>query len=267
MKIREGTETKSRFWPRLLALLISFAIVSVLVFGGVKNLMGELSSVYEALAASQSELVVKRMELDTAQNELDLTQKTLATAEDNLAAQSKALGRSARALNMAGEHIRQLNVDRMDLKRGLRQASNELARSNQQLQATDSALRAVESELQRQLQKPQLSVIVTTERVMQTSQRERRVAAHVMSFASGETGSMFYEGKMALYESEKSALYAERTQVVITQTAPGHDVLECLNDASKGCAMIVAAQVSAKRMQAYSYQSQFSAVETLLWME
>ena len=48
MKIREGTETKSHFWPRLLASLIAFAIVSVLVFGGVKNLMGELSSVYEA---------------------------------------------------------------------------------------------------------------------------------------------------------------------------------------------------------------------------
>ena len=267
MKIREGTETKSHFWPRLLASLIAFAIVSVLVFGGVKNLMGELSSVYEALAASQSELVVKRMELDTAQNELDLTQRTLATTENKLVEQSNGLRRVAGALEMAGEHIRRLNVDRMDLKRGLRQATNELVRSNQQLQATDSALRAVESELQRQLQKPQLSVIVTTERLLQTSERVRHVAAHVMSFASGETGSMFYEGKMALYESEKSALYAERTQVVITQTAPGHDVLECLNDASKGCATIIAAQVSAKRCKPMPTSSQFSAMETLLWME
>ena len=34
---------RSPFWSRLLGLLITFAIIAVLVFGGVKNLTSELA--------------------------------------------------------------------------------------------------------------------------------------------------------------------------------------------------------------------------------
>ena len=43
----------------------------------------------------------------------------------------------------------------------------------------------------------------------------------------------------------------------LTTTAPGHDVLRCLNDASLGCGAVVAAQAQAVQMQAYSYESQY----------
>ena len=36
-------ERRSPFWSRLLGLLITFVIIAVLVFGGVKNLTSELS--------------------------------------------------------------------------------------------------------------------------------------------------------------------------------------------------------------------------------
>ena len=77
MKRTQYLERKSLFWSRLLGLLIAFAIVSVLVFGGAKNLMGELSAVYEALAASQSELAITQYDLATTENDLAATQQEL----------------------------------------------------------------------------------------------------------------------------------------------------------------------------------------------
>ena len=125
-------------------------------------------------------------------------------------------------------------------------------------------MRTVEAELERYLQQPKLSVIVTTERQFAMSQRERFAASQVQMFIDSDAGTMFYDGREALHEFEQHMVYAERTQVVVTQTGPGQDVLECLND---GCAMIVAAQSSAMRMETYAYHSQYVGMESLLWME
>ena len=48
MKSTGRAAVKSVFWSRLLGLLIAFAIVAVLVFGGVKNLMSELAAAHQA---------------------------------------------------------------------------------------------------------------------------------------------------------------------------------------------------------------------------
>ena len=100
MKSTGNGTRRSPFWSRLLGLLITFAIVAVLVFGGVKNLMGELSAAYDAFAASQMELAHTQSELAVAKNELGATQGTLATAQyaldiaqDKLEGQTRALRR------------------------------------------------------------------------------------------------------------------------------------------------------------------------------
>ena len=266
MKRTQYLERKSLFWSRLLGLLIAFAIVSVLVFGGAKNLMGELSAVYEALAASQSELAITQYDLATTENDLAATQQEL---ED----QSVVLQQSVKALEYAGGHIKGLTAHREQLKSRLREAARGLAESSQMLKATDNARRTAESKLERYLQQPTLSVVVTTERQYMMSQRERFAASQVRMFVDSDAGTMFYDGQEMLHEVEKHVAYAERTQVVYTQTAPGQDVLECLNDANKRrrrsgrCGTIVAASAQAVQMQAYSYQSQYSSMQSLLWME
>ena len=258
MKGKAVTKGKSVFWSRLLGLLIAFAIVAVMVVGGVKNLMGELSAVHEALAASQREHAVSQNEL--AQTQAALQDETL------------ALQLSAQQLDTANSKIRALKNERDHVKDRWGKSLRVLQQRNQQLVLTDRELRAAQEELERLQQQPQLSMIVTTERQFQMSQRERFAASHTRMAVSSDAGAMFYEGKQALYEKEEYVSYSERTQVLITQTAPGQDVLECLNDANKRrrrrgtCGTIVAVQASAMSLETYAYQSQYSGMQ-MLWME
>ena len=276
MKLTGSVGTRSPFWSRILGLLISFAIVAVLVFGGAKNLMGELSEVYDALADSQTELALTQNELAATHNELAGTQNDLAATHNELdksqrsvKIQNHLLQQSAHAFDLASNRIQRLTVEREDLKRGLREAANELATSNQQLMAADSAKRAAEAELERQLQQPQLSVVVTTERHFEMHQRESTAMSHVRMAFDGDAGTMYYEGMAAQHEMEQYTSYSERTQMVLTQTGPGEDVLECLNDRrrKRRCGMILATQSSAMQQVTYAYQSQYSSMQSLLWME
>lgn len=274
MKGTGRSPRRSLFWSRLLGLLIAFAIIAVLGFGGVKNLMGELSAVYESLAASQSELAVTQHQLDQAQTELDATRQNLTAAHEDLhkmhnqlVAKVHLLRQSEHALKVAGNHIRQLYADREDLQRGLSEAASELAHSNQQLQIQRDAVSAARAQLAQWQQQPKLSMVVTTERFMQTSYRERFAASHVQMLIAGDGSGMFYDGKTIQHEIEQSAVYAERTQMVITQTAPGHDVLECLNDSNARCARVIAAQTSSSLYEAYAYQSMYSSSAAMLVME
>ncbi|MCY3781141.1 MAG: hypothetical protein OXG78_12580 [Chloroflexi bacterium] len=264
MKGTGRSTRKSLFWSRLLGLLIAFAIIAVLGFGGVKNLMGELSAVYDALTESQSELAVTQHELASTQAELANAKSDLSTAEEILAGQSSALAQLRHLNADKGRLIEALVNEQWVLKNALGEAARELAHSHQQLQARDSALRAAVAELERQRQQPKLSVVVTTERMLHTHYRERFAASHVQFLASSDEGTLFFDGKTVEHEVEESAVYGERTQVVITQTAPGHDVLDCLNDASKNCARIIEARVS-QRQLAYAYQAQFSGME-MSWL-
>ena len=188
MKRTAVLDRKSRFWSRLLGLLIVFAIISVLVFGGVKNLMGELSAVYEDLAASQSELAVTHHELAATQTELDSTQQELAKTANKLDRQTVDYVGNVRQLNYSRNLIVALANEKEQLKRSLSAVVSDLSKSHRQLHATDNALRAVEAELERQMSLPQVSVIVTTERLMQKSQRELFAASHVRMLAAGDDG-------------------------------------------------------------------------------
>ena len=252
MKGKGVTKGKSVFWSRLLGLLIAFAIIAVMVVGGVKNLMGELSVVHEALAASQREHAV-------AQNELAQTQAAL---ED----ESRALQLSAQQLDSANGKIRALKNERDHVKENWGKSLRVLQQRNQQLVVTDKELRAAQQELERLHQQPQLSMIVTSERQFNLRQRERFAASHTRMAVSSDAGAMFYEGKQALYEKEEVVSYAERTQVIITQTLPGHDVLACLADESKGCAAVISAQVFARQHESYAYHSRYSGMQ-MRWME
>jgi len=250
MKGKDFPKTRSVFWSRLLGLLIAFAIIIVMVVGGVKNLMAELSAVHDELTASQRELAV-------TQNELAQTQAALEN-------KSRALQQSAQQLDAAYNKIRALHNERDQIKARWGNSLRALQQRNQQLVLVDKELREAQKELERLQQAPQVSMIVTSERQFSMSERELFAASQTRMAVAGDGGLMFYEGQEALHEKEKHVSYAERTQVIITQTLPGHDVLRCLNDASLGCGTIVAAGVQASQMQAYSYESQYSAMETLM---
>ncbi len=255
---------KSLYWSRLLGLLISFAIIAVLVFGGMNNLMGELSHAYQALADSQSELAVARHELAETKGELATAEGELAAKDAELAGKSSALHLTRQQLADNLRVVEALVNEQYDLKRALGEAASQLADSNRQLAATQNALRETGAELDRLQRQPTLSVVVTTERYMETRYRERFAAEHVQMLVAGDGGGMFYDGKTMQHEVEESAVYAERTQMIITQTAPGHDVLDCLD---QGCALVLGAHYSAAQMEAYSYQSQVASMESLLVME
>lgn len=281
MKQRPLVERKSLFWSRLLGLLIAFAIVAVLVAGGVKSLTGELSAAYEALAASHYQLGKTQSALDYARTQIDARDNALASAATEVDRIGRKLAASQQQLETANSAGQALLRERDELKRGLRdaiyvisEADRELKARNAALQAAKAELRDAEAALERQLSLPQYSMIVTTERMMEASYYERMAASQVMMFAEGEGGMVYYEGAEALHEIEEYVSYAERTQVVLTTTAPGQDVLECLEDAERrrrrgrrGCGEIVPVQASAMHMEAYAYQMQYSSMQSLLWME
>lgn len=257
-------ESKSPFWSRLLGLLIAFAIIAVLVFGGVENLLGELSAANDALAASQYELGKTQQALATTQSELVASRSELTEAQMQAAHLARSMQHRDEELKAANSKIVVLNHARDQLKQRWGYTLQALAQRNEQLMATDSSLRATQAELEQLRNQPQWSMIVTSERQMQQSYRERFAASHVRVYAEGESGLMFYDGQEALHEVEQYLAVAERTQVVLTTTAPGRDVLTCLNNPSLGCGTIVAAGVQASHMQAYAYESQYSSMETLM---
>lgn len=257
-------ERRSPFWSRLLGLLITFAIIAVLVFGGVKNLTSELNAAHEALAASQYELGKTRNALDYARTELVAVEHQLASAAAEVDRMGRKLEVGQQQLEAAGNQIVILNHAKDQLKQRWGYTLQALAQRNEQLIATDQALRATQMELQRLRNQPQWSVIVTNERQMQTAYRERFAASSVRMFVESDAGALYYSGQEALHEVEQYASYAERTQVILTTTAPGQDVLRCLNNASLGCGTVVAAQTQAMQMQAYAYESQYVSEELLV---
>ena len=274
MKHRQMAGRKSLFWSRMLGLLIAFAIVAVLVAGGVKSLTGELSVAYEALAASQYELGKTQNLLDTARIKWTATESQLAIAATQVDRIGRKLEASQQQLAAANEAGQALARERDELKRGLRDAVYVISEADRALKARTAALLATRAELEQIKQQPKVSVVMTTERQYAMSQREFMAASQVMMYAEGDGGMVYYQGAEALYEFEQHVVYSERTQVVLTTTAPGQDVLECLEDAERrrrrgrrGCGAIVPVQASAMRMEAYHYQSQYSSMESLLWME
>ena len=257
-------ERRSPFWSRLLGLLITFAIVAVLVFGGAKNLTSELTAAHDALAASQYELGKTQQALDNTRVELIASDNALRSAASEVDRMGRMLERSQQRLEAADGKIVILNHAKDQLKERWGYTLQALAQRNEQLIATDKALRATQAELHRLRNQPQWSVIVTSERQMQQAYRERFAMAQARMFVEGDGGAMYYEGMAAQHEVEQYASYAERTQVILTTTAPGQDVLRCLSDASLGCGMVVAAQEQAVQLQAYAYESHFQSQEMLL---
>ncbi len=264
MKDRDFPKKRSVFWSRLLGLLIAFAIVAVMVVGGVKNLMAELSAVHDELAASQYELGKTRNALDNSRAQLTSATNALVRTGAEVDRMGRKLELSQQQLEAAGNQLVALNHAKDHLKQRWGYTLQALAQRNEQLVMTDEALRVAQAELEELRSQPQWSMVVTTERQMQQGYRERFEASRVRMFVEGDAGMVFYDGQEALHEIEQYVDYTERTQVVLTTTAPGEDVLRCLNDASLGCGTIVAAGAQASHLQAYSYQSQYSAMETLM---
>ncbi len=254
MKSTGIVRNRSRFWPRLLGLIIACGIIALMVAGGVDKVMSEFSALHHALAASQMELHVTQDELASARGELH-------KAQDTIDSQALTLQRSAQSLRFADAQINRLLEKKARLSNGFRQAVTALAERTEQLKVEERARQAAESALERYQQQPKLSVVMTTERQFEMSQRKRSAAAQTQLFAEGDGGRVYYASASAFHEKEQHLRYSERSQVVLTQTGPGDDVLRCLRD---GCAMILAAQQSAMQMESYAYQSQFVSSEMLM---
>ncbi|MDE2750055.1 MAG: hypothetical protein OXI34_13925 [Chloroflexota bacterium] len=264
MKRIGSVERRSPFWSRLLGLLITFAIIAVLVFGGVKNLTSELADAHEALAASQYELGKTRNALDNARTQLVATENALAGAAAEVDRMGRKLEVSEHQLEAANNNILVLNHAKDQLRHRWANSMRALAQRNEQYVAVDQALRATQAELARLRNQPQWSVIVTSQRQMQMAERERFAMSQARMYAEGDGGMLYYEGMAAEHEIEKYFSYGERTQVILTTTAPGMDVLTCLNNPSLGCGAVVSAGVQAMEMHAYSYESSFVSEEMLL---
>ena len=257
----KGTRKISLFWSRLLALLIAFTIIAVFAFGGAQKLMSELSHAYEALAASHYELGMTQNALDSARMQLTAAENALDGAAGEVDRIGRLLEHRNAQLEDANQTISALSQANSVLMHRWRHTLGALAERNRQYAAASHALRESESQLARYLQQPKLSMVVTSERVLKMSERSRAAASQVRLFAEGDGGMLYYEGLEAFHEMESHLYYAERTQVVLTQTGPGDDVLRCF---SEGCAMVLAAKSSATQMEAYAYQAQYSSAEMLL---
>lgn len=261
MKSTGNVRNRSRFWSRLLGVLIAFVIVALLVFGGVQSLMSELAVAYGALAASQAQTAYLKSNLDNTRVALAETQ---AERDYALAANERQLVKlqlAGQALAEADAQVEALAVDRDDLRRGLGEAVQILAQTDQNYKAAVADYRAAKSELEHIKQQPKISVVMTTERQFSMSQRELSAASQTRLFAEGDGGRVYYASASAFHEKERHVRYSERSRVVLTQTGPGDDVLRCLRD---GCAMILAARQSAMQMESYAYQAQSVSSEMLM---
>ena len=261
MKTTGNVRNRSRFWSRLLGSLIAFAIVALLVFGGVNSVMNELSDVYDALAASQTEAANLKSNLDNTEATLAQTQSELEEALQANEQRTLQLQLANRALIAASAKNDQLTAQRNDLKRGLNETVHLLVKAKQLYEAKAAESRQAKAELERIKRQPKISVVMTTERKFAMSQRETFAASQKRLFAEGEGGRVYFASDKAFHEKEQHVAYSERSQVILTQTGPGDDVLRCLQD---GCAEILAAQSSSFRMQRHAYQAQMSSSEMLL---
>ena len=261
MKSTGNVRNRSRFWSRLLGVLITFVIVALLVFGGVQSLMGELADAYDALAASQAQTAYMKSNLDNTRVALAETQAERDYALMANEQQTVKLQMAGQALAEADAQIEAISAERDDLKRGLREAAQILAQTDRSYKAAVAEYRAAKAELERIKQQPKISVVMTTERQFAMSQRERFAASQTQLFAEGDGGRVYFASASAFHEKEQHLRYSERTQVVLTQTGPGDDVLRCLQE---GCAMILAAQQSQMQMQSYAYQAQSVSREMLM---
>lgn len=261
MKSTGKLRNRSRFWSRLLGVLITFVIVALLAFGAVQSMMGELADAYDALTASEVKAAYLKTNLDNTRTALAETQAERDYALAANEQQAVKLQMAGRALVDANAKIEALNADRNDLKRGLREAAQILAQTDQSYKAAVADYRAAKAELEHIKQQPKISVVMTTERQFAMSQRERFAAAQTQMLAAGDGGMVYFASASAFHEKEQHLRYSERSQVVLTQTGPGDDVLRCLRD---GCAMILAAQQSQLQMQSYAYQAQSFSSEMLM---
>ena len=264
MKSTTNVPRSSRFWSRLLGTLIAFAIVALLVYGGVSNLMSELSAAHDALAASQYELGRTQVALDNVRAELVVRDNALHRAATEVDRMGRRLEMSQQQLQSAQSHINTLQHAGNQLAQRWRHTVQELGLRTDQLAAKEQALLAKQAELDELQNRPQWSVIVTNERQMQQSYREYQAMSHARMFIEGDRGAMYYEGMVAERQVEQYASFAERTQVILTTTAPGQDVLRCLQNASLGCGTVVAAKAQAVQMGVYAYEAQFQSQEMLL---
>ncbi|MCY4145781.1 MAG: hypothetical protein OXE95_07100 [Chloroflexi bacterium] len=261
MKSTENVRNRSRFWSRLLGVLIAFAIATLLVFGGVQGLMSELADAHDALTASRAETAYIKAHLDNAKAVLAQSQSDLARSVQANDSQARQLRLAGQALAAANAEIDALSAERNDLKRGLREAAQTLAQTDRSYKAATADSRQARAELERIKQQPKISMVMTTEREFTMSQREQFAASQTRLFAESDAGVIYYDASKAFRQKEQHLTYKERSQVVLTQTGPGDDVLRCLRD---GCAMILAAQQNALRMDSYVYQSQFVSSERLM---
>ncbi|MCY4466085.1 MAG: hypothetical protein OXE46_11155 [Chloroflexi bacterium] len=261
MKSTDNVRNRSRFWSRLLGVLITFAIVALLVFGGVQGLMSELTDAYDALTASRAETAYTKARLDNARVALVQMQSELDSVLRANEIQSRRIQVGDQALADAYAMVADLIVERDDLKRGLREAVQQLAHTDQSYKAAVANYREAKAELEQIQQQPKLSVVMTTERQFAMSQREQFAASQVKLFAEGDAGTIAYASAEAFASKEQHVSYSERSQVVLTQTGPGDDVLRCLRD---GCAMVLAAQQSQMRFESHAFQSQFVSSEMLM---
>ena len=261
MKSTGNVRNRSRFWSRLLGSLIAFAIVALLVFGGVSNLMSELSDVYDALAVSQAEAAYTKARLNDARLAIAQKQNELSSALQDNELQARQLQTRDEALAQAQAANAALTAERDDFKRGLNEAVHLLVNAERLYKAQVAESRQAKAELERIKQQPKISVVMTTERKFAMSQRETFAASQKRLFAQGDGGAIYFASDKAFHEKEQHVAYSERSQVILTQTGPGDDVLRCLRD---GCAEILAAQSSAYRMERHAYQAQFTSSEMLM---
>ena len=261
MKSTGNVRNRSRFWPRLLGALIACSIIALLVFGGVNSVMNELSDVYDALAASQAEAAYTKARLNDARLAIAQKQNELSSALQDNERQSRQLQLGGEALAEAHSANAALTEERDDLKRGLNEAVGLLIDAERLYKAAVAEKQAANAELERIRQQPKISVVMTTERKFAMSQRETFAASRQQFFAEGDGGMVYYASAKAFHEKEQHAVYTERSQVILTQTGPGDDVLRCLQD---GCAMVLAAHQSAMRMERHAYQAQYVSSEMML---
>ncbi len=140
MKQKHGIDSQSGFWVKLIGVLVAVGIVVVLVFGGLQNVLSQITALQMQLDTKNNELVEVTSELENANLELSALMSNSNDTEDDSASIIDKLHPLQSKVNELRSALALAQSQREDTVRQLRLKDNEVAEAESKIATLDLEL-------------------------------------------------------------------------------------------------------------------------------
>ena len=137
MKPKGKAERQPQFWTKLIGITVAVAIIMILVFSGVQNVVYQIAEMHLELDTAKSEL-------DEAQRQLNEKSSELGEVSSQLAESNRELGEKSSALDTTQSELAAKSSELTETRTKLAQAQSQLAESQDELDKKSSELQVEE---------------------------------------------------------------------------------------------------------------------------